>query len=99
MSRKPYQRYSKEFKLEAIRLAEQSDKPVTLIARELGLRVNQIYKWKQQLEHRGEGAFPGQGRRAGPEADNARLRRELAAAKEENDILKKAAKYFARESQ
>ncbi len=99
MSRKPYQRYSKEFKLEAIRLAEQTDKPVTLIARELGLRVNQIYKWKQQLETRGEGAFPGQGQRSGLEAYNARLRRELAAAKEENAILKKAAKYFARESQ
>ena len=99
MSRKQYQRYSKEFKLEAIRLAEQSDKPVTLIARELGLRVNQIYKWKQQLETRGEGAFPGRGRQAGLEEDNARLRRELAAAKEENAILKKAAKYFARESQ
>ena len=69
MSKKPYQRYSKEFKLEAIRLAEQSDKPVTLIARELGLRVNQIYKWKQQLETRGEGAFPGQGQRTGLEAD------------------------------
>ena len=54
MSRKPYQRYSKEFKLEAIRLAAECDKPVTAVARELGLRVNQIYKWKQQLETRQE---------------------------------------------
>lgn len=41
MARKPYQRYSKEFKLEAIRLAEESDQPVTQVARELGIRVNQ----------------------------------------------------------
>lgn len=99
MSKPPYKRYSREFKLEAIRLAAESDKPVTVVARELGLRVNQIYKWKQQLEAKGDGAFPGHGRQAGLEAENARLRRELAAAKEETQILKKAVKYFARESQ
>ena len=44
MSKRKYQSYSKEFKLEAIRLAQDSDKPVTQVARELGLRVNQIYK-------------------------------------------------------
>lgn len=69
MSRKAYQRYSKEFKLGAIRLTEQSDNPVTAVARELGLRVNQIYKWKRQLEAKGEEvAFPGKGRQAGVEA-------------------------------
>jgi transposase len=98
MSRKPYQRYSKTFKLEAIQLAEESETPVTQVARELGIRVNQIYKWKQQLESKGEGAFPGKGRQAGLEAENARLRRELALAKEETAILKKAAAYFAKES-
>lgn len=98
MTRKPYQRYSKEFKLEALRLAEQSEKPVTAVARELGLRVNQIYKWKQQLENKGTGAFPGQGKQAGLEAENARLRRDLERSREENQILKKAAAYFARES-
>lgn len=98
MARKAYRRYSAEFKREAIRLAEESDQPVAAVARELGLRVNQIYKWKQQLEAKGEAAFPGQGGRPGLEAENASLRRELAAAKEENEILKKAAAYFAKES-
>ena len=42
MSKRQYKTYSKEFKLEAIRLADESDKPVTQVARELGLRVNQI---------------------------------------------------------
>ena len=60
MSREPYKTYSREFKLEAIRLAEQSDKTVTQISRELGLRTNQIYKWKQQLEVHSSKAFPGQ---------------------------------------
>ena len=93
-----YRTYSKEFKLEAIRLAEESGKPVTVVARELGLRRNQIYKWREQLERKEESAFPGSGRQAGLEAENARLRRELKAAREEAEILKKAAAYFAKES-
>ena len=95
MSQKKYQTYSKEFKIEAVRLAEQSDKSVTQVARELGIRQNQIYKWKKQLEtHQGK-AFPGKGQAIDDE--NARLRRELAVAKEEIEILKKAAAYFAKE--
>ena len=94
---KKYQRYSKEFKLEAIRLAESSDRPVTAVARELGIRVNQIYKWKQQLTDKHDDAFPGQGKRLGKEAELARLRKALALAHEENAILKKAAAYFAQE--
>lgn len=95
MSRKKYQTYSKEFKIEAVRLAEQSDKPVTQVARELGIRQNQIYKWKKQLEAHQEKAFPGKGQPVDDE--NARLRKELAAAREEIEILKKAAAYFAKE--
>ncbi|NJN05834.1 MAG: transposase [Rhodobacteraceae bacterium] len=67
MPRKPYQRYSKEFKLEALRLVDSAERPVSHIARELGLRVNQIYKWKKQLESGGkEDAFPGRGVRREP---------------------------------
>ena len=41
---------TKEFKIQAVKLAEESDKPITQIARELGVRQNQIYKWKKELE-------------------------------------------------
>ncbi len=95
MSQKKYQTYSREFKIEAVRLAEQSDKPVTQVARELGIRQNQIYKWKKQIETHQERAFPGKGQPV--DDDTARLRRELAVAKEEIEILKKAAAYFAKE--
>ncbi len=94
MMQEPRKTYSRAFKLEAIRLAEQSNKTVTQISRELGLRNNQIYKWKQQLERHSQKAFPGKGRDTDDET--VRLRRELAAAREEIDILKKAATYFAR---
>ena len=47
-NRKPYNTYTKEFKLEAICLMEESDKTPSEIAMQLGLRRNQLYKWKEQ---------------------------------------------------
>jgi len=97
VKRKPYKQYSREFKVEAIRMAAAGDKPATQVARELGIRVNQIGKWKQQLDRE---ALTGVPAKRGRPADDevARLRRENARLKEENEILKKAAIYFARES-
>ena len=88
--------YTKEFKLEAIRLANESDKPVAQIARELGIRQNQIYKWKKALECSGARAFRGSGHPMNKEPEIERLRKELEAAKEEIEILKKAEAYFAK---
>lgn len=93
------QTFSKEFKLEAVRLLEATDKPTADLARELGVRRNQLYKWQDQLQAKGKEAFPGKGRRAEKEEKIARLERELARVKEERDILKKAALYFAREAE
>ncbi len=66
------------------------------VARELGLRVNQIYKWKVPLEMKQEGAFPGKGRSADKDAEIRRLKKELAASREENEFLKKTAVFFAK---
>ena len=96
MARRAYRRFSKEFKLEAIRLAEESGKPKAQVARELGIRVNQIGKWRKQLEEQQAGASSDKGRQAGLDTELKRLQRELADAREENEILKKAAAYFAR---
>jgi transposase-like protein len=89
--------FSPEFKREAVRLLETSQKPPADLARELGVRRNQLYKWKEQLSQRGAGAFPGSGRGSGGSDELARLRKELEKVKEERDILKKAAAYFAKE--
>jgi len=93
-------RFSKEFKEEAIRLLETTDKSAAELARELGVRRNQLYKWKEQVAKKGEAAFPGHGGRPRKENEDeiARLKHELKRVKEERDILKKAAAYFARES-
>ncbi len=57
--RKPYKTYTGEFKQEAVRLMDESDKPASEIALELRIRRNQLYKWKEQLQSKGEQAFPG----------------------------------------
>ena len=90
--------FSKEFKLEAVRLLEESDKSPNEIAADLGIRRNMLYKWQDQLKKEGEQAFRGPGRKPLEDLDEVtRLRRELARLKEENAILKKAAAYFAKE--
>lgn len=93
------QTFSKEFKQEAVRLLETTDKSAADLARELGVRRNQLYKWQEQLRTKGQDAFPGKGRRAEKDDEIARLTRELKRVKEERDILKKAAQYFARETE
>ena len=87
---KQRQVFSKEFKLEAVRLLESSDRPAAEVARQLGIRRNQLYKWQQELRRRGNGAFAGPGRPATHDDELAQLRRELERVKEERDILKKA---------
>ena len=92
--------FSREFKLEAVRMLNEGRKSGADLARELGIKRNQLYKWKEQIDKQGDAAFPGKGRKANPEsqsAEIAQLKRELAVAKEENEILKKAAAFFARE--
>lgn len=96
---KQRQTFSKEFKREAVRLLETSNKPATELALELGVRRNQIYKWQEQLRAKGKDAFPGKGKRSEKDDEIARLKRELDRVKEERDILKKAALYFARETE
>ena len=89
-------RFTKEFKLEAVRLLNKGDRPAAELARELGINRNQLYKWQDEVAGRGEA---GQGRPAGDkDAEIARLKRELERVREERDILKKAALYFAKES-
>jgi transposase len=91
--------FTKEFKLEAVRLLEHSGRPGAEIARELGIRRNQLYKWAEQLKGKGATrAFLGSGPRRAAEDELTRLKRELAQVTEERDILKKAAAFFARHS-
>ncbi len=90
--------YTKEFKIEAVRLLEEGERNPNDLALELGVRRNQLYKWQSQLKEKGDAAFCGSGRKPiDPSDEMAKLRKELAEVKLERDILKKAAAYFAKE--
>ena len=92
-------RYTKEFKLEAIRLLNSGDKPVSEIAMELGIKRTLLYRWRDQARKSGDLAFSGiTGRPKNDQlSEVSRLRKELKDVTEERDILKKAAAYFARD--
>lgn len=100
MTRKDRKRYSKEFKLEAVRRSYDSGKPVTEVARELDISAHHLYRWRDQVHREGDKVFPGRHGQTttNPEkAELARLRRENAILKEERDILKKSLVFFAKE--
>ncbi len=81
--------YTPEFKREAVRLAQTSGKPITHIARELGISDTSIHQWRKELTEHGPEAFPGSGHQATQEEEVRRLKRELEIVKQERDILKK----------
>jgi len=95
--------FSPEFKAEAVRRAASGDATVLEVARELGIRSDRVREWIAQAQGVPARARRGSGRTAGaagPSLDEEvrQLRRENAQLREERDILKKAAAFFARES-
>lgn len=93
-------RFTPEFKLEAVRLAAQGNRPVSAVARELDVRPDMLRQWMRQATTRasrgGTEVFPGNGKLTSQDEEIRRLRRELAQAREERDILGKATAFFAR---
>jgi transposase len=88
--------FTREFKLEAVRLSESSEKTVAQIARDLGVPERVLYRWRHELREQREQAFPGKGHQSELEEENRRLRRELDLLKQEREILKKALGIFSR---
>lgn len=97
----PHRQYTEEFKLEAVKLAESIGGNQT--AKRLGIPDSSLWNWIRlsRAGKLGSGSSGSGSTKRAPselEAENARLRRELASAKLDLDILKKAAAYFAKES-
>jgi transposase len=90
--------YTREFKLEAVRLVRERGVSIAQAARDLGLHKNMLSLWVRRLSEDPEQAFPGAGRMKPDQLEIAQLKREVTKLKAERDILKKAAAYFARES-
>jgi transposase len=95
----PKKVYSREFKLETLRLLKSSGKTKADLERELGLYPGQIRLWERAFNREGgnvEQAFPGTGHQSDAEAEVHRLKRELEIVRQERDILKKAIAIFSK---
>ncbi len=91
-------KFSREFKIEAVRLITEGGQSIAETARELGVNASLLGRWKQQLTENSEQAFPGKGRMKPLEEEVRRLQRDLKRVRQERDFLKKATAFFARES-
>lgn len=94
--------FTSEFKVEAVRQVTEGGKSIAVVAKELGVRPDMLRGWRRQAEGKAGLAatdvFPGHGQLPSQAAEVRRLRRELDAAKQEIEFLKKAATYFAKGS-
>ena len=91
--------YSKQFKIDAVKLiTEQGYKP-TEAARNLGINHQMLRRWKTELEKKDSDAFPGNEKVVSEQEELIRLRKENAQLRMERDILKKAAVFFAKETE
>ena len=89
-------RFTPEFKTEAVKLLEESGRPLQAVAEELGVRANQLRGWR--IEQLAAGSAEALARQKAEAAELARLRRENKRLEQENEILRRAAAFFAREA-
>ena len=90
--------YTREFKVEAVKLVTEKGYSVAEAARSLGIGENLLRNWTQALQDQGDQAFPGNGKLPAVEEDLRRLKAENKRLQMERDILKKATAFFATEA-
>lgn len=88
-------KFSREFKVEAVRMIVEGGHSLYQVARDLEVRPEMVRRWKKQCAEEGAQAFPGSGRLKPEDEEIRRLRRELERVREERDILKKALAVFS----
>lgn len=89
-------KHTREFKIEAVRQVVERGRSVAEVADGLGINRNMLTRWKSEIEDDGAEAFRGHGKLTAADEEVRVLRRKLATAEEERDILKKALGYFAK---
>ena len=88
--------YTREFKIEAVKLLRNSDKSVDAMAEMLGVSRSSLNRWQREFRADPDQAFPGNGQRKERDEEAARLQKALKEAQMENEILKKAVAIFTR---
>ena len=89
-------KYDPAYKLEVCKTVESGAATVAELSREIGISENTLYTWMRRYRENQEQPFVGSGRILPENEEMVRLRRENRNLKEENEILKKAAAYFAK---
>jgi transposase len=89
-------KFDKAFKEQAVERILTCETTTSKIAKELGIHYSTVRDWVMAFEKDGSSAFPGSGNLKPEDDELRRLRKEVANLKEENEILKKAAAYFAK---
>src|ERR687885_2192578 len=89
-------RFTAEYKAEAVKRLEESGKALRQVAAELGVHPNQLRTWRN--ERLAAGPAEALARQKAEAAELARLRRGVKRLEQEDEILKKAAAFFAREA-
>jgi transposase len=82
--------YTREFKVEAVKLVTEKGYSLAEAARSLGIGENLLRSWKQALQDKGDQAFPGNGNLPAIEEELRQLRAENRRLQMERDILKKS---------
>jgi transposase len=90
-------KFTREFKLEAVRLIRERGVSYTQASQDLGVHQSQLRDWVKKFADDPQHAFPGHGQIKPEQLEIARLKREVIKLKAERDILKKAAAYFAKD--
>ena len=88
--------YNKEFKIKACELVTKEGIKHVVVAEKLGISVKMLYRWIDEYEIFGNEAFVGSGKLRTEDAALKKIKKENERLKMENEILKKAAAYFAK---
>ena len=91
MPNKNRRKYDEEFKKRAVRLSYSSERSIKAMAESLGINANMLHRWRNQYTPDGDKT-----KTAVQQDELNKLRYKIAELEEENDILKKASAFFAR---
>ena len=93
--KRKYRKFTKEFKLEAVKMVTDHGHKQTEVGRNLGINPNMLSRWLVQFKADQDEAFPGKGKLTPQDEEVRKLQKALKRVTMERDILKKAMAYFA----